>query len=83
MVLFARKIRLIPCLLCFSCFLCFFNYRKGKNTVQVRKKLGKVCGKSVLTVLKLLDIKDAPRSERPVEIDEDEIIIQSNNYYRD
>lgn len=23
-VLFARKIRLIPCLLCFSCFLCFF-----------------------------------------------------------
>lgn len=59
----------------------FFYYRKGKNTVQVRKKLGKVCGKSVLTVLKLLDIKDAPRSERPVEIDEDEITIQSDNFY--
>lgn len=32
-------------------------------------------------MLKLLDIKDAPRSERPVEIDEDEITIQSDNFY--
>ncbi|XP_047370017.1 histone-lysine N-methyltransferase SETMAR-like [Vespa velutina] len=43
-----------------------FYYRRGKNAVQVRKKLTNVYGEDVLTV-------HAPSSERPVEADKDTI----------
>ncbi|XP_035724083.1 histone-lysine N-methyltransferase SETMAR-like [Vespa mandarinia] len=62
----------------------FFYYRKGKNAVQVRKKLTDVYGKDVLTVRQChdcfakfrsgnFDVEDAPRSGRPVEADKDTI----------
>ncbi|GFY29034.1 histone-lysine N-methyltransferase SETMAR [Trichonephila clavipes] len=61
-----------------------FYYRKGKNTVQDRKKLTDVCGEGVLKVRQCQnwfakfrsgnsDVEDAPRSGRPVEADQDAI----------
>ncbi|GFV82113.1 histone-lysine N-methyltransferase SETMAR [Trichonephila clavipes] len=60
------------------------HFRKGKNAVQARKKLTNVHGESVLTVRQCqnwfakfrsgnFDVKDAPRSGRPVEADKDAI----------
>ncbi|GFV69279.1 histone-lysine N-methyltransferase SETMAR [Trichonephila clavipes] len=57
-----------------------FNYRKGKNAVQARKKLSDVCGEGVLTLRQCqnwfakfrfgnFDVEDAPRSGRTVEAD--------------
>ena len=57
-----------------------FYYRKGKNAVQVRKKLTDVCGKGVLTVSQCqnwfakfrsrnFNVDEAPRSGRPFEAD--------------
>ncbi|GFV74198.1 histone-lysine N-methyltransferase SETMAR [Trichonephila clavipes] len=59
-------------------------YRKGKDAVQVRKKLTDVYVEDVLTVRQCqnwfakfrsgnFDIEDAPRSGRPVEADKDAI----------
>ncbi|GFV37242.1 histone-lysine N-methyltransferase SETMAR [Trichonephila clavipes] len=61
-----------------------FYYRKGKNAVQVRKKLTDVYEEGVLTVLQCqnwfakfrssnFDVEDATRSGRPVEADKDAI----------
>ncbi|GFU33967.1 histone-lysine N-methyltransferase SETMAR [Trichonephila clavipes] len=61
-----------------------FYYKKGKNNVQVRKKLTNVYGEGVLTVRQCqnwfakfrsgnFDVEDAPRSGRPVEADKDAI----------
>lgn len=61
-----------------------FYYRKGKNAVQARKKLSDVYGEDVLTARQCqnwfakfrsgkFDVEDAPRSGRPVEVDEDKI----------
>ncbi|XP_039762017.1 histone-lysine N-methyltransferase SETMAR-like [Pararge aegeria] len=61
-----------------------FNFRKGKNAVQARKKLTDVYGEGVLTVRQCqnwfakfrsgnFDVEDAPRSGRPVEADKDAI----------
>ncbi|GFV83702.1 HTH_48 domain-containing protein [Trichonephila clavipes] len=55
-----------------------FYYRKGKNTVQARKKLTDVSGEGVMIVRQCqnwfakfrsgnFDVEDAPRSGRPVE----------------
>uniref|UniRef100_V9IC99 Histone-lysine N-methyltransferase SETMAR n=1 Tax=Apis cerana TaxID=7461 RepID=V9IC99_APICE len=68
-----------------------FYYRKGKNAVQARKKLCEIYGEGILTVRQCqnwfskfrsdnFDIKDAPRSGRPVEADEDKIkaLIEAN-----
>ncbi|XP_025264307.1 histone-lysine N-methyltransferase SETMAR-like [Camponotus floridanus] len=62
----------------------FFYYRKGKNAVQVRKKLSDVYGEDILTERQCqnwfakfrpgnFDVEDVPRSGRPVEADEDTI----------
>ncbi|GFV92352.1 histone-lysine N-methyltransferase SETMAR [Trichonephila clavipes] len=61
-----------------------FYYRKGRNAVQVRKKLTDVYGESVLTVCQCqnwfakfrsgnFDVEDAPRSGRSIEADKDAI----------
>ncbi|GFV46797.1 histone-lysine N-methyltransferase SETMAR [Trichonephila clavipes] len=61
-----------------------FYYRKGKNAVQVSKKVTDVYGEGMLTVRQCqnwfakfrsgnFDVKDAPRSGKPVEADKDAI----------
>ena len=68
-----------------------YYFRKGKNAVQARKKLFDVYGEKSLTERQCqnwfarfrsgdFDLKDAPRSGRPIEVDDDEIkaIIENN-----
>ncbi|GFX83066.1 histone-lysine N-methyltransferase SETMAR [Trichonephila clavipes] len=68
-----------------------FYYRKGKNTVQPRKKLDDVYGEGGLTVRQCqnwfakfrsanFDVEDAPRLKRPVEADKDVIkaLVEAN-----
>ncbi|GFU67449.1 histone-lysine N-methyltransferase SETMAR [Trichonephila clavipes] len=65
-------------------YILLFYYRKGKNAVQAREKLTDVYGEGVLTIRQCqnwfakfrsgnFDVKDAPRSGRPVEADKDAI----------
>ncbi|GFW80373.1 mariner transposase [Trichonephila clavipes] len=66
---------------CPACYLIEAqNYEKGKNAVQARKKLTDVYGEGVMTVRQCqnwfakfrsgnFDVKNAPRSGRPVEAD--------------
>ncbi|EZA52546.1 Histone-lysine N-methyltransferase SETMAR [Ooceraea biroi] len=69
----------------------FYYFRKGKNAVQARKKLSDVYGEDALKLRQYqnwftkfrsrdFNVKDAPRSGRPIEIDGDEIkaLIDSN-----
>ena len=61
-----------------------YYFRKGKNALQARKKLYDVYGEKSLTESQCqnwfvrfhsgdLDLKDAPRSGRPTEVDDDKI----------
>ena len=69
--------------------LCY--YQKGKNAVQARKKLYDVYGEKSLTERQCrnwfarfrsgdLDLKDAPRSGRPTEVEDDNMkaMIENN-----
>ena len=68
-----------------------YYFRKGKNVVQARNKLYDVYGEKSLTERQCqnwfarfrsgnLDLKDAPRSGRPTEVDDDKIkaILENN-----
>ena len=61
-----------------------YNFRKGKNAVQVRKKLYDVYGEKSLTERQCqnwfarfrsrdFDLQDVPCSGRPTEVDDDKI----------
>ena len=59
-----------------------YYFRKGKSAVQTRKKLYDAYGEKSLTELQNwfapfrsgdFDLKDAPRSGRPTEVDDDKI----------
>ncbi|EZA46710.1 Histone-lysine N-methyltransferase SETMAR [Ooceraea biroi] len=69
----------------------FYYFRKGKNAVQAHKKLRDVYGEDALKLRQCqnwftkfrsrdFNVKDAPRSGRPIEIDDDKIkaLIDSN-----
>ena len=69
----------------------FYYFRKGKNAVQARKKLYDVYGEKTLTESQCqnwfapfrsgdFDLKDAPCSRRPTEVDDDKIkaMIENN-----
>ncbi|XP_026829777.1 histone-lysine N-methyltransferase SETMAR-like, partial [Ooceraea biroi] len=69
----------------------FYYFRKGKNAVQAHKKLCHVYGEDALKLRQCqnwftnfrsgdVNVKDAPRSGRPIEIDDDKIkaLIDSN-----
>ena len=68
-----------------------YYFRKGKNVVQARKKLYDVYGEKLLTERQCQNwfalfrsgdfyLKDAPRSGRPTEVDDDKIkaMIENN-----
>ena len=72
---------------------CLYYFRKGKNAVQARKKLYDVYGEKSLTERQCqncfarfrsgdLDLKDAPRSGRPTEVDDDKIKAMLENNRR-
>ncbi|EZA48646.1 Histone-lysine N-methyltransferase SETMAR [Ooceraea biroi] len=69
----------------------FYYFRKGKNAVQAHKKLSDVYGEDALKLRQCqnwftkfrsgdFNVKDAPRSGRPIEIDDDKLkaLIDSN-----
>ena len=66
------------------CHILLYYFKKGKNEVQARKKLYDVYGEKSLTARQCqnwfasfrsgdFDLKDAPRSARPTEVDGDKI----------
>ena len=72
-------------------YILLYYFRKGKNAVQARKKLYDVYGEKSLTERQYqnwfarfrsrdFDLKDAPRSGRPTEVDDDKIkaMIENN-----
>ena len=70
-----------------------YYFRKGKNAVQARKKLYDVYGEKSLTDLQCQNgfarfrsgdfhLKDAPRSGRPTEVDNDKIKAMIENHRR-
>ena len=76
-----------------SCHILLYYSRKGKKAVQARKKLYDVHGKKSLTEHLCqnwfarfrsgdFDLKDAPRSGRPTEVDDDKIraMIENNRH---
>ena len=72
-------------------YILLYYFQKGKNAVQARKKLYDVYGEKSLTERQCqnwfarvrsgdFDLKDAPRSGRPTEVDHDKIkaMIENN-----
>ena len=70
-----------------------YYFQKGKNAVQARKKLYDVYGEKSLTDLQCQNwfsgfrsgdfhLKDAPRSGRPTEVDNDKIKAMIENHRR-
>ena len=70
-----------------------YYFRKGKNALQARKKLHEVYGEKSLTERQCqnwfarfrsrdFDLKDAPRSGRPTEVDEHKIEAKHITYIR-
>ena len=70
-----------------------YNFRKGKNAVQARKKLYDVYGEKSLTERQCqnwfarfrsrdFDLEDAPCSGRPTEVDDDKIKTMKENNQR-
>ena len=75
------------------CHILFYYFRKGNNAMQARKKLYGVYGEESLTERQYqkwfarfhsgdFDLKDVPRSRRPIEVDEDKIKAMMENNQR-